>query len=241
LSARDLNIKMKELEARSGVGREAIRFYIREGMLPEPERPKRNVAFYTEEHIRRLQTIRKLREERFLPLSVIKSLINSDEFDALAAREALPGLEHVLPALVYGVAAADSELGDVAATHGFTARELEALHEIGAIEIRDSGGRKWLDSRDVAIVKIYGEMRGAGFTPERGYQVESLERYVDFAEWLARDEVKRFFQSFADLSDARSASELGARGIVLANELITRLHTRAIVRMVTRLQPAETH
>ena len=34
-------MKMKELEARTGVGREAIRFYIREGLLPEPERPKR--------------------------------------------------------------------------------------------------------------------------------------------------------------------------------------------------------
>ena len=232
---------MKELEARSGVGREAIRFYIREGMLPEPERPKRNVAFYSEEHVRRLQTIRKLREERFLPLSVIKSLITSSEFDALAAREALPGLEHVLPALVYGVAAADSPLDEVAATHGFEIRELEELHAIGAVEIRDSDGRKWLDSRDVAIVKIYAEMRAAGFTPERGYQVEDLKRYVEFAEWLARDEVKHFFSSFADLTDARTAAELGARGIVLANDLITRLHTRAIVRTVTRLQPTETH
>ena len=232
---------MKELEARSGVGREAIRFYIREGMLPEPERPKRNVAFYSEEHVRRLQTIRKLREERFLPLSVIKSLITSSEFDALAAREALPGLEHLLPALVYGVAAADSPLDEVAATHGFEIRELEELHAIGAVEIRDSDGRKWLDSRDVAIVKIYAEMRAAGFTPERGYQVEDLKRYVEFAEWLARDEVKHFFSSFADLTDARTAAELGARGIVLANDLITRLHTRAIVRTVTRLQPTETH
>ena len=39
-------MKMKELERETGVGRETIRFYIREGLLPEPERPKRNVAAY---------------------------------------------------------------------------------------------------------------------------------------------------------------------------------------------------
>ena len=33
-------MKMKELEDRSGIGRETIRYYIREGLLPEPERPK---------------------------------------------------------------------------------------------------------------------------------------------------------------------------------------------------------
>ena len=33
--------RMAELERLSGVGREAIRFYIRKGLLPEPERPSR--------------------------------------------------------------------------------------------------------------------------------------------------------------------------------------------------------
>ena len=40
-------LKMKDLERTTGVGREAIRFYIREGLLPEPERPSRNVAWST--------------------------------------------------------------------------------------------------------------------------------------------------------------------------------------------------
>ena len=37
-------MKMAELERRSGVGRETIRYYIREGLLPERERRARNVA-----------------------------------------------------------------------------------------------------------------------------------------------------------------------------------------------------
>ena len=43
-------MKMAELERRSGVGRETIRYYIREGLLPEPERRARNVAVYGDVH-----------------------------------------------------------------------------------------------------------------------------------------------------------------------------------------------
>ena len=53
-------MKMKELEAATGIGRETIRYYIREGLLPEPVRPKRNVATYGREHVKRLNLIRRL-------------------------------------------------------------------------------------------------------------------------------------------------------------------------------------
>jgi DNA-binding transcriptional MerR regulator len=67
------NLKMKDLEARTGLTRQAIHFYLREGLLPEPERPKRNVAHYSEEHVDRIKLIKRLQEEKFLPLGVIKT------------------------------------------------------------------------------------------------------------------------------------------------------------------------
>ncbi len=50
-------MKMRDLERRTGIGRETIRYYIRFGLLPEPVRPKRNVADYTDEHVRRLEVM----------------------------------------------------------------------------------------------------------------------------------------------------------------------------------------
>jgi hypothetical protein len=41
-------MKTQDLERASGVGRETIRFYVREGRLPQPERASRNVAWYEE-------------------------------------------------------------------------------------------------------------------------------------------------------------------------------------------------
>jgi DNA-binding transcriptional MerR regulator len=232
-------MKMKELEARTGVSREAIRFYIREGMLPEPERPKRNQAFYSEEHVRRLKAIRKLQEERYLPLSVIKSVINSEEFDALAAREAMPGIDSILPALVYGVAAKDSLLADVVATNALEEAEIRGLHGLGLIEIRTTGGREWVDFRDAAVLQTWSELRRAGLTPERGFGTDLLQRYAEFAEWLAREEVRRFIDGFAGDTDVRTAADIAARGIALVNELITRLHTRALVRRASEAELPE--
>jgi DNA-binding transcriptional MerR regulator len=229
-------MKMKELEARTGIGREAIRFYIREGMLPEPERPKRNVAFYSEDHVRRLRAIRKLQEEKFLPLSVIKSVINSEAFDALAAGQAMPGIDDLLPALVYGVAAKDALLVDVVASTGLDAREIRELHGRGVVEIRASEGREWVDFRDAAVLQTWAGLRRAGFTRERGFGVEMLRRYVEFTEWLAREEVKGFVDGFAADTDAGTAADIAARGIALANELITRLHTRALVRRASQVR-----
>ena len=69
------NLKMKDLEARTGLSRQAIHFYLREGLLPEPHRPKRNVAHYSEEHVARIKLIKRLQEEKFLPLGVIKNML----------------------------------------------------------------------------------------------------------------------------------------------------------------------
>src|SRR6185369_11170344 len=71
-------MKMKDLERATGVGRESIRFYIREGLLPEPERPGRNVAWYDESFVERIGLIKELQQKRFLPLHVIKAIVGND-------------------------------------------------------------------------------------------------------------------------------------------------------------------
>jgi DNA-binding transcriptional MerR regulator/tetratricopeptide (TPR) repeat protein len=76
-TANPRGMRMAELARRSGVTRETIHFYLREGLLPRPEKGGRTVAYYGEEHIDRLRTIRRLREEKYLPLAVIRRLLES--------------------------------------------------------------------------------------------------------------------------------------------------------------------
>lgn len=53
-----------ELEERSGVARRTIHFYIREGLLPSPDKPGGG-ARYDEEHLLRLLLIRELQSGRY--------------------------------------------------------------------------------------------------------------------------------------------------------------------------------
>src|SRR5271155_690746 len=86
-------MRMAELAEKSGVTRETIHFYLREGLLPRPRKGGRTVAFYGEEHLERLRTIRRLREEKYLPLAVIRRLLESP---AAAAERDVDALAEVL-------------------------------------------------------------------------------------------------------------------------------------------------
>lgn len=89
-------MRMAELAARSGVARETIHFYLREGLLPRPAKGGRTVAYYGEPHLERLLLIRRLREEKYLPIAVIRRLLES----AAGERDldVLADVLHIIPA-----------------------------------------------------------------------------------------------------------------------------------------------
>jgi DNA-binding transcriptional MerR regulator len=64
-------MRLAELSRRSGIPRSAIKFYIREGILPAGNRQARNQATYGAGHLERLALIRALREVAGLPLDGI--------------------------------------------------------------------------------------------------------------------------------------------------------------------------
>jgi DNA-binding transcriptional MerR regulator len=74
-------LKMSELADASGVSAGTIKHYLREGLLGDEDgivRTSRNMAWYPPGYVDRIRLIKRLQEERFLPLRLIK--------DALAER-----------------------------------------------------------------------------------------------------------------------------------------------------------
>ena len=88
---------MAELAAKSGVARETIHFYLREGLLPRPQKGGRTVAYYGEEHLSRLLLIRRLREEKYLPIAVIRRILLAPFASAERDLDALADVLHILP------------------------------------------------------------------------------------------------------------------------------------------------
>ena len=223
---------MKELESLTGVGREAVRFYIKEGILPPPDKPKKNVAHYSEEHVLRIKMIRKLQEEKFLPLKVIKNILNTTSFAELSTSGNLAEFE-----LAFSVMLADERgytkktLKDVTATIGFSETALHEMHDLEIITILDDAAGESLDAVDIKVLEHWHQILAMGYDQGTGYDLQFLKRYLDMSRRLAEQEVSLFFREFSSLP-IKAAAQLGSEGTKTANSLIGLLHTREIRKCV---------
>ncbi len=77
-------LKISELSKRTGVTKSTILYYVKMGLLPEPTKTSRNMAWYDESCVKRLSLIRELQRRKFIPLEHIKQII--DKMDASHAQ-----------------------------------------------------------------------------------------------------------------------------------------------------------
>ena len=83
-------LKMRDLAERSGVSAGTIKHYLREGVLGDDEgivRTSRNMAWYPPEFVERIKLVKRLQEERFMPLRLIKGVMDGGPEQAAAMVE----------------------------------------------------------------------------------------------------------------------------------------------------------
>lgn len=226
-------MKMKELESRTGVGREAIRFYIREGLLPEPEKPKRNVAIYSDAHVNRIRLIRKLQDERFLPLSEIRTLV-----DALNGDEGTPlnfqGLEFQLAARLGANSLAPRSVRDLIDQSSLEKDDLDILCSNELVQIYETKNGPTLSGQDAKIALLWADLQDAGFDAEFGYGPEVLNRYKSAAEDIADEEVEQFFDRLLGTRTTGDAAQLAEAGLEIVEQIFSIFHTKAVLERVAR-------
>ena len=74
-------LKMKELMALSDESKSTILFYIKEGLLPEPQKPKPNLHLYDESCVQILKFIKYLQHNFSYSISEIKNIFKDNHFD----------------------------------------------------------------------------------------------------------------------------------------------------------------
>lgn len=221
-------MRMRDLERESGVSRETIRFYIREGLLPEPRRSHRNSATYTSEHLARLLTIRRLKDERFLPLSVIRSLFSGDRPDWLAS-DILPHIDSQLAARLDST----GERVDAAQFCESLGGDPDYLADTIAAGVIRPAADGTLSPRDQRILRLLIDGRKIGFTRERGYAGAELGRLAEVMRGLAEVEVAEFFARVAPHVGEAEAADMAERGIGILNQLMAELFTREVLALLS--------
>lgn len=72
-------LKMNELAAATGVPKSTILFYLSQGLLPEPRKTSRNMAYYDPACVERIKLIQQMQKRHRLTLSEIKRCLNDAE------------------------------------------------------------------------------------------------------------------------------------------------------------------
>ena len=220
-SAESELLRIGELAEASGVPVPTIKHYLREGLLPEPVKTSRNMAYYSPEFVDRIKLIKRLQEERFMPLKAIKSVLDEDP-DRAGALLALE--DSILDRALAGERARTSA-AEVRKRYGVPKEVLDRLEEL---EILSPNSRGYSPS-DITIIEAIGRFRAGGYDEQIGFTVYDTLRYKEALEPLVAEEVRVLTERLAGDVDPDRAMEIIEAGIGPLNELIAALHTKLLV------------
>jgi DNA-binding transcriptional MerR regulator len=224
-------LKMSELAERSGVSPGTIRYYLREGLLGGGEdvvRTSRNMAYYPPEYVERIELIKRLQEERFMPLRVIKGALEEDPERVHALIE----LEDRI--LERALASAEDHRRvsrrAVQERYGVPRNVLERLAEIGVLTPNQRG----YDRDDVKIIEAIASFRAGGYEEALGFTVYDTLRYRTALEPLVEEEVQALLGRLAGEVDVDRAMEIVAAGTEPLRELIGAMHSKLLLAALRR-------
>ena len=231
--------KMKDLCNITGLGRQAIHFYIQQGLLPPGRKTGHNMAWYSEEHLERIQMIRKLQHERFLPLKAIKAIL--DEQDTLfspAQRDFLKDLRHSVD--IEGMSTHNLAAGSILATEliqeGIVSQsDLDQLIEAQVIGTHvDADGNMRVSQKDIESLKILTELRQAGFTEEQGFHAGLIQEYEKSIAELVNWEGQLVADKLGNLPPEQAAQVVQA-ALPIVHKLLIHYHRLRITDLLASL------
>ncbi|MEA2255135.1 MAG: hypothetical protein QOG35_1180 [Solirubrobacteraceae bacterium] len=199
-------LKMSELAERSGVSAGTIKHYLREGLLPEPVKTSRNMAYYPPDFVERIRMIKRLQEERFMPLRLIKRVLDADsERTRLSRAEAKR--RYPVPD--------------------------DVLDRLEKIEVLTPNTRGY-DPDDVAIIEAIARFRAGGYDEQLGFTVYDTLRYRDALGPLVEEEVRTLLERLTGEVEIDRAAEIIAAGAEPLRELIGAMHSKLLLAELSR-------
>jgi DNA-binding transcriptional MerR regulator len=219
-------LKMSELAEASGVSAGTIKHYLREGLLPEPVKTSRNMAYYPPELVERIRLIKQLQEERFMPLKVIRRILDEDPDRA----HALVELEDKI--LERAQRGEQRRVGrkEIEERYGIPRDALERMEEIGVLTPNSRG----FAERDVQIIEAISRFRAGGYDERIGFTVYDTLRYKDALERLVREEVRVVIERLAGEVEPDRVVELMEAGAEPLRDLIAAMHSKLLVQELRR-------
>ncbi len=219
-------LKMSELAERSGVSAGTIRYYLREGLLGgdgDVLRTSRNMAYYPPEYVERIVLIKRLQEERFMPLRVIRGALADDP-------ERVRALIELEDRILERALISDEDTSRVSRKlvqerYGVPRNVLARLADIGVL----TPSKRGYDRDDVKIIEAIANFRAGGYDETLGFTVYDTLRYRKALEPLVEEEVRALLERLAGKVEVERAMEIVAAGVEPLRELIGAMHSKLLL------------
>ena len=223
-------LKMSELAERSGVSAATIKHYLREGLLGSDDeivRTSRNMAWYPLEFVLRIQLIKRLQEERFMPLRVIREVMGEDPQRAARMIEVE---DRILERAIEARETGRTSRAKVRATYDVPANVLARLEELGVLTPNSRG----YDADDVEIIEAISRFRAGGYEEAIGFTVYDTLRYRQALEPLVEEEVRVLLERLAGKVDVDRAVAIVSSGAEPLRDLIGAMHSKLLLAALRR-------
>lgn len=171
-------MRISELADATGVSTQTIHYYLREGLLPPPTKTSPNMAYYGSDYIEDIQLIKEFQEKRYLPLSVIKLVMDAKRQGKHVndIQDMKLTLEDIFRPVGQDEEVAPVSLMEAVVMTGLLVETLEALTEMGILmPIATPEGNRY-DGLDLRIARAVKKLLDLGLAVA---DIEFFKAYVD--------------------------------------------------------------
>jgi DNA-binding transcriptional MerR regulator len=214
-------LRMRELTAATGLPKSAILHYVAQGLLPEPTKTSRNMAYYAPECVERIGFIKSLKEKYSFPLNKIKSLLLSRDEGKDTSR-----LIELCEVIFTGREGTAYDRNAFCSATGLDLRQLKALASAKLLLPLDEDG---FNEEDVAIGICYAK----GFS--LGLKVSDMTFYAEAAKRIVDEEMALRSKLTARLPDDKNI-DLTAQLVRAARAIRNYVLDRSFQRYIAGLR-----
>jgi DNA-binding transcriptional MerR regulator len=227
-------MRMKQLSAEAGVPKGTIQFYIQEGLVPPPMKTHPNMAYYNHTHLNAIRLVRELQAKRFLPLSVIKRVMDA-------------GIEHLSIDEMRTLVELDGKLfqnlkesppvkpvteNALSGRTGVSPEEIRGLEQIGVLHPVRKGRHEYFEEDDIRLVECWARLRKAGFNEALGFGPSILKVHMELLDLLVREEARILTSRVTGKIPLQELSSMVEEATAILNTIIGVLHKKLILRTV---------
>ena len=205
-------MRISELSRQSSVPVSTLKYYLREGLVPEGERRSGNQTDYDERHVQRVRLVRALLETGGLSIAAAKRVLSTLDAEPDAIATTFEAAQHALGvgrASGAATGASRQRVADVATAQGW----------------RISSDNPGLD----LAARVLDDYSAIGFEPSAEY----LGAYADAAGLIARADVS----ALGERQSPALTAELMIVGTVVGDALIAGLRRLAHQEATAELFP----